>query len=83
MTVKIKTNSRTTQRKLNRLAKRRFSAATCSALGEILADAAFTAGDGVKASRLVFLLDNGNEYGGWARGPLARHLAKVLEAQNS
>ena len=52
-----------------------------SALGEILANAAFTSGDGVKASRLVFLLDNGREYGGWAEGALARHFAEVLEAK--
>ncbi len=52
-------------------------------IGEKLARAAFTAGDGVKASRLVFLLENGKEYGGWAEGPLARHLAKTLKKSQS
>lgn len=52
------------------------------ALADKIAAALFTSGDGKRASRLQFVLDSGEVWGGWSEPAAARWIEKIIEAQN-
>jgi hypothetical protein len=64
--------------------KARSSAAHGSAhsLAATIAAALFTSGDGKRASRLHFILESGDVWGGWSEAAVAAQIEKLLSAPN-
>jgi len=53
------------------------------ALAATIASALFTSTDGKKASRLHFILENGDVWGGWSEAAVAVQIEKILRAHNN